>query len=96
MPFALLIIGAVLLVSGVRNTTGGQNGLFALLTSDFTDTGQGSFTHWILAILVIGMIGYIDSLQKLSRMFLVLVIISMVVSNGGFFQKFNQEFFNKQ
>lgn len=93
MPFALIIIGAVLTVAGVRNTTSGSNGLFALVSSDFSDNSNGSFTHWMVAILILGALGYSDTLKPLSRAFTVLVIIAMFVSNGGFFQKFNADFF---
>lgn len=91
MPFALLIIGAVLLVAGTRGT---QDDLFNLVKADFTtQPGQPSFPHWMLAILVIGALGYVPALSKLSRAFLVLVIIVLFLSNGGFFQKFNQQLF---
>ena len=83
MPFALLIVGTLLLVSGVRGTSGQ---LATLVKQDFT--GSGNFIYWIVAILILGAIGYSDELKPLSRIFTVLVIVVLFLSNGGFFQQF--------
>ena len=88
MPFALLIIGLVLIVSGVRDTT---SQLTALVKGDFT--GQGNFTYWMISILIIGSLGYIASVQKLSRAFMAVVLIGLLFSNRGFFAKFQQQIF---
>lgn len=90
MPYALIIAGLVLLVSGVRGT---QGQLFSLLKGDIT--GPHNFEYWIISILVIGALGYIPDLKTLSRAFLVLVIVVLVLSNGGFFQNFNQGIFSQ-
>lgn len=91
MPFALLIIGAVLLTSSVRNT---QDDLFKLVKGDFS--GQGNFIFWVVSLLIIGAVGYIPKLKPLSDAFLVLVLIVLFLSkgdpskaSGGFFQKFS-------
>lgn len=91
MPFALIIVGVVLLVAAVRDTIGGQDGLFTLLKNDFT--GQNNFSYWLVSILIIGAVGYIPTLKPLSRMFLALVIIVLFISQGGFFSKFNRQAF---
>lgn len=90
MPFALLIIGAVLLVSAVRNS---QDDLFALVKGDFT--GQGNFVFWIVSLLIIGAVGYIPRLKPISDGFLVLVLVVLFLTKGnpngvggGFFSKF--------
>lgn len=83
MPFVLLIIGVVLVVAGVRNT---QSLLFSLLKDDLT--GQGSFIPWLVAIAVIGGLGYIKPIRPITTAFLVLLIVVLFLSNGGFFQKF--------
>lgn len=83
MPFVLLIVGVVLVVAGVRNT---QSLLLSLLKQDFT--GQGSFIPWFVAILAIGAVGYVKPLKPIVTAFLVLLIIVLFLSNGGFFQKF--------
>lgn len=91
MPFALLIIGIVLIVAGVRNT---QGILFTLLKGDFT--GNGNFIFWFVSILLIGSIGYIEKLKPLSTAFLVLVLMALFLSKGdpsksggGFFKQFS-------
>lgn len=83
MSFALLIIGIVLLVSAIRNT---QAGLVAVLRSDFT--GPNNFTYWVIALIVIGAIGYVDKLKPLSDGLLVLIIVALFLSKGGFFNQF--------
>lgn len=88
MPFALLIIGIVLITSAVRNTS---DQLFALIKGDFS--GDHNFLYWMVLILILGALGYIDALRPLSRIFMVLVIVVLFLSNGGFFQKFNQQLF---
>lgn len=94
MPFALLIVGLVLIVAGVRNTVednGTQKGLITLVKGDFT--GNNNFTYWLVSILIVGSIGYISDLRKLSRAFLTLIIIGLLFSNKGFFTKFQQQVF---
>lgn len=89
MPFIFLFIGILLLVSGLRNTaTVGNPNLVTLIKGDFT--GTDNFIYWVIAIMVIGALGYIDELKGLSISLLVLVIIVLFLSNGGFFTKFQQ------
>lgn len=90
MPFALLIIGVVLLVSAVRNT---QDDLFNLVKGDFT--GQGNFVFWVASLLIIGAVGYIPKLKPVSDGFLILVLVVLFLKRGnpqgiggGFFEKF--------
>lgn len=89
MPFALLIVGIVMIVSAVRNTT---DQLTTAFKNDFT--GKDNFLYWLVSILIIGAIGYVPTLRHLSRVFLVLVIVVLFLSNGGFFTKFNQQLFS--
>jgi len=84
MPFALLIIGTVLLVAGVRNS---QDVLFSTVKGDFT--GSNNFLYWFVAIILIGSIGYVPKLKPISTGFLTLVIVSLFLSKGGFFQQFS-------
>jgi hypothetical protein len=94
MPFVFIIIGIVLLVSGVR---GQSSNLLTLLKGDLT--GSSNFGYWIISILVIGAIGYIQDLRALSRAFLVLVIVVLIIhednqsnGTGGFFTEFQSAF----
>lgn len=88
MPFALLLIGIVLVVAAVRDKS---DVLYTLVRQDFT--GPNNFTYWLASILLIGAIGYVKPLQPLSRMFLVLLVVVLVVSHGGLFDKFNKQVF---
>lgn len=88
MPFALLIIGITLLVSGVRGT---QTQLYTLVKGDFT--GTPNYGYWVLAILIIGSIGYVPQLRSLSRAFLALVIVVLLLSKGGFFLQFQKQIY---
>ena len=95
MPFALIIIGTVFLVAGVRDKS---DELLTLLKSDFT--GPDNFLYWMVSILLIGAIGYIKPAQPFSRAFLVLLIVVLFLTNGnpklnggGFFAKFNSQLF---
>lgn len=91
MPFAMLIIGIVLLVAAVRST---QDDLFKLVKGDFI--GQGNFVFWVVSILIIGAVGYIPKLRPISQGFLALVILVLFLAkgdptklgSGGFFEKF--------
>lgn len=92
MAFILLIIGITLIASAVNNTA---DELTFLLKADFT--GPANFGYWVLAILVIGAIGYVDKLKPVSDTFLVLIILVLFLAKGkpgsatgGFFQKFTQ------
>lgn len=92
MAFVFIIVGAIVLIAGVKGT---QSDLWTLLQKDFSPSqqqaGQHSFLAWFLAILVIGAVGYIQDLRPLSRAFMALVIIVLFLSNGGFFEQLNKE-----
>jgi hypothetical protein len=89
MPFAFAFVGVVLLIAGVRGTS---DQLLAQLKIDLT--GDNNFVYWILAIGVLGALGYIDSIRPLSRALLLLVMVVLVLSEGkktgggGLFSKF--------
>lgn len=80
MPFALVFIGLLLIVTGAKNT---YREFGAELTADFT--GQGNFTWWIASLGTIGALGYIKELQTFSRLFMTLIIVAMILSNRGVF-----------
>ncbi len=92
MPFALIIVGLVLVVASVRDRiTNGNPNLVGMLKQDFT--GTDNFSYWLISILIIGALGYIPTFKPLSRAFLALVIIVLILSNGGFFKQFNLQAF---
>lgn len=80
MPFALVFIGLLLIVTGAKNT---YREFGAELTEDFT--GDGNFTWWIVSLGSIGALGYIKELQTFSRLFMTLIIVAMLLSNRGVF-----------
>ncbi len=82
------MIGLALLISGVKGTT---KDLVELLKEDFAPTnGTTSFGLWIVALLAVGSIGYVEKLRPLSNAFLVLVFVGILLSNRGFFNQFSQ------
>ena len=85
MPFALVTIGLILIVSGARDT---YAALGKELIEDFT--GEGNFLYWLLAIGALGALGAIPQFRTMSRAFMALIIISMVIANRGFAAKFSE------
>lgn len=87
MPFVFLIIGIVLVIAGVRDKSAD---LYTLIKGDFT--GANNYLYWMVSILIIGAIGYIEVLKPVSRAFMVLVIIVLFISANkqgvGFFKQF--------
>lgn len=91
MPFLLILIGLLLVVTAFRNTIG----QFAThLDEDLTSKNQGgaSFIVWVAAIIGIGLLGYIPGLRGLSRGFLALIVIVVIIGTQGsiFQQAFDQ------
>lgn len=88
MPFIFIIVGVVLVISGVRGTS---SDLVTLVKGDFT--GSDNFIYWVLAIGAIGALGYVQNLKDFSNALLALVIISLILREqkngaGGFFASF--------
>lgn len=88
MPFAFLIVGSVLVISGVKGTS---QQLLTLVKGDLQ--GKNGYLYWIVSILIVGSLGYIPALKGFSRAFLVLVLVVLVLregnpQSGGFFAKF--------
>ena len=73
MPFLVLLIGAILIIAAWRNTHGQ---LFSALGQDVP-----GFLKWALAVVAIGMLGYVPGLKPISRMLLALVIVVIVLTN---------------
>ncbi|MEB2538392.1 MULTISPECIES: hypothetical protein [Bacillati] len=83
MPFALVIIGLLMIITGINNT---YSQFGSQLQQDFT--GSKSFVVWILALGSVGALGYIKDLRQFSHYFMALILISMILSNKGVFQNF--------
>lgn len=78
MSFALIFVGLLLSVAGVRNT---QGDLFALVHDDFT--GKGNFIFWTAIVLIVGGIGYIPAFRPLSKGFLALIVLALILTKGN-------------
>jgi len=87
MALFFLAVAIVFIVTAIRGTT---SQLLVLLKSDFTTSNN--FGIWILAVAAVGGIGYIPGLKTVSNGLLVLVVIVLLLSNKGFFSKFQQAF----
>ena len=87
MPIVFAVAGLLLIVSGVRGTVTSSDpskpSLVALVKADFT--GQPNYFEWVIAVVLIGAIGYIPKMEPVSRAFMALVIVGMLLSNKGFF-----------
>lgn len=86
MPFALLFAGLIIFIVAYHGT---QNQFYGQLKQDFT--GHNNFLIWIVAIGIIGALGYIDELKKPSDLFLALIIIVMLLSNKGIIANLNAQ-----
>jgi len=91
MPFALVFVGLIMIVVGVRNT---QAEFGAQVAADFT--GEGNFIWWLASLGAVGALGYVPALKKFSIAFMTLIIIAMLIAQqrsggtGGFFEKFSE------
>lgn len=82
MGFIVIFIGLFLAITAVRNKHGE---LADLVKGDFT--GPNNFFSWIIALVVIGGLGYIKPLKPITDAFLVLLILVLFLSNGAFFDR---------
>jgi hypothetical protein len=91
MALVFLVVGITFIISAIQNTS---SQLLTLLKGDIVpSTGNtGGFGIWILALLVVGSIGYIPNYKGVSNGLLVLVVLVILLANsnvgGGFFSKF--------
>lgn len=76
MPFVLVAIGLLLIIVAVRNN---QDSFYAQLAKDFL--GQGNFTLWIAAIVVLGSLGYYKPIKPAVDLFLLLMLVAFFLSN---------------
>jgi hypothetical protein len=93
MPFALLLVGALLIITAIRGTYGD---LGSQLSSDLVGSGSGSFLVWVAAIAAVGALGYSQTLRTPSRMLLALIFLGILISNKGFFVNLTKAVENPQ
>ena len=77
MPLVAIFIGSLMLIAGVRNT---HTDLANLWGEQLT--GERSFLGWMFALVLVGSFGYVRELRPLSRAFLVLVLVVILLSNS--------------
>lgn len=100
MPIFILIVGGVLVITGLNNTLAGPAtpNLAGLLKNDLIPSnGQTSFFVWALAIVFIGMVGYFRPLRTISNLFLGLLFLAIFLAQSGsqgagFFQNLTNAF----
>ena len=85
MPLLFIGLGIVFILTGLK---GDASQLWELVKGDFS--GPNNYVYWMLSILALGAMGYVESLQKLSRLFIVLIVIVLLLDNNGFFAHFQQ------
>lgn len=91
MGFALVLIGLLMVITGGRGTYA-QFG--TLVAGEFTGPiippkGQApNFATWLIALSAVGALGYIQTLQTISRLLMTLIILSIFLSQKGFFAQF--------
>lgn len=78
MPFVLLMIGILLLTVAVRDQ---QTAFVQLVRGDFS--GPGNFMYWVVALIVLGAIGYIPKAKPVANLFIVLILIVLVLKRGN-------------
>lgn len=82
IPFFLTTLGLIMIVTGSRDTYAAFG---KQVVGDFT--GEGNFTYWLVAIGAIGAVGYAPQFRGFSRGFLALILVAMVLRNGGVFDE---------
>ena len=89
MPFVLIVLGVCLFITALNGTFkqfGSQlyKDLFVSTPKSQNAGYQPAFIVWILALLIVGLIGYIPEFKKVADLFMALIIVVMVVANKGF------------
>ena len=83
MIVGLLVLGAMLIASGLKGT---EHKLGQQIVNDML--GTDGFIGWIAAFGAIGAIGYIPKMEQPSRYMIALLLVVIVLRNGGVFQQF--------
>ncbi len=93
MPLFLFLLGAIFLAAAMRGEAcGGEQCykvLFATMKDDFT--GQNNFFYWIMALFIVGAVGYYKPLKPVSNAFMLLIFVVLFLSHDNFVEKFMQE-----
>ena len=80
MPVVILVIAVLLLFAGLNNQL---PALSALIKDDWEPSdGSVSFGVWILAIIIVAVLGYAKALKPFSNAFLVLIFVAIMLANN--------------
>lgn len=85
MAFALVGIGLLLFVVAYHNNVAAFG---SQLSADLG--GSSGFMIWVVALFIIGAIGYIPAMKGVSRVFLVLILVVVFLSNKGVFAQLTE------
>lgn len=89
MPLAFITIGIILILTGIK---GDAVKLGKLVVADFKgQNGNKGYAYWMIAILVLGAVGYIKGFQPVSRAFMILVVVVLLLHNQGFFKSLQDQ-----
>lgn len=86
MPLTLVVVGLLMIVTGVRDT---YAQFAAQLRQDVIGGGTKSFLAYGLAIGAVGAVGYVDRLRPAANAFMALIVISLILSKRGLIQQFS-------
>lgn len=77
MPFALTLVGLLLVITGFQDT---YKQFGTLVRGDFSGSGGGNFLFWGASVAVVGGLGYIKSLESFSRVFMGLILFILIIA----------------
>lgn len=83
MPLAAIILGVIIITLAFRGT---EHQFAQQLGKDFA-SDDSNFLAWAAAVLAIGAVGYSKTLRPISTVGLALVIVALVLSRGGLFER---------
>jgi hypothetical protein len=90
VPFFLIALGLLLIVTGARNTYG-QLGTMVVADMSGSNGGAG-FVMYAIAIGGVGALGAVPEMRSFSHWFMSLILLSLILHNASFFQKFMAAF----
>jgi hypothetical protein len=83
VSLALIFAGVLFLAAAVRSS---QDDLYGLLKKDLT--GSNNFLQWVLALALVGALGFIPKFKPFSVSLLALILVAIFLRKGtGFFDQ---------
>jgi hypothetical protein len=76
MPYVIIALGVLIFVTAIHGTT-------AQLANELKQDIFGGYIYWIVAIGMIGCLGYSKTLKPISQGLLALIIVVLFLRNGG-------------